>query len=240
MRKLLVIVFALAATVPAFSQTIKEKKKFDLVNRAGDHFMVQLASNTLLNMPDSIDSHIKAFNRSANVYLMLNRPFKGNPRLSAALGVGVSTSNIYFKKMLVDIASTKPVLPFTAVDTSNHYKKYKMATSYLEVPVELRFTANPNTPNKTLKAALGVKVGTLLNAHTKGRNLQNAAGGTINDITAKTGTKKFFNTTRLAATARIGYGNFGLFGAYNLTNVFKDGVAPPTRLLQVGLTISGL
>ena len=240
MRKLLVIVFALAAAAPAFSQTTKEKKKFDLSNRAGDHFMIQIASNTLPGLPDSINTHIKGFNRSANVYLMLDKPFKGNPRFSAAIGVGVGTSNIYFKKMNVNISSSNTILPFTATDSLNHFKKYKLATAYLEAPVELRFTANPGTPNKTLKAAIGVKVGTMLNAHTKGRTLQNAAGRTVNDITEKIATKKFFNTTRLAATARIGYGNFSLFGAYNLTSVFKDGVAAPTKLLQIGITISGL
>lgn len=240
MRKLLVIVFALSATVPAFSQTIKVKKKYDLANRAGDHFMIQIASNNLQGLPDSISRHINGFNRSANVYLMLDKPFKGDPRFSAAFGLGVGTSNIYFKKMLVDISSAKTILPFTAVDTLNHFKKYKLSTSYLEVPVELRFSANPSTPNKTIKGAIGVKVGTLLNAHTKGRTLQNAAGTNLNDATQKTATKKFFNTTRLAATARIGYGNFSLFGAYNITGVFKDGVAPSAKLLQIGLTISGL
>ena len=240
MRKLLVIVFALAAAVPAFSQTNKNKKKIDVINRAGDHFMIQLASNTLTGLPDSIRSHINSFNRSANVYLMLDKPFKGDPRLSVAFGVGIGTSNTYFKKMIVGINSTKTVLPFTAADSANNYKKNKLSTAYLEVPVELRFSANPNTPNKTLKGAIGVKVGTLLNAHTKGKTLQNAAGTTINDFTEKIASKKFFNTTRLVATARVGYGNFSLFGAYNITSVFKDGVAPPTKLLQIGFTISGL
>ena len=240
MRKILVIAFSLIVTVPAFSQTTPENKKVDLVNRPGDHFMLQLASNTLTSLPDSIDSHVKSFNRSGNIYLMLNKPFKGSPKFSAAFGIGVGTSNIYFKKMTVDIASTKTLLPFMATDSLNHYKKYKLSTSYLEVPVELRFTANPNTPGKTVKGALGVKVGTLLNAHTKGRILQNAKGTTINDVTEKIGAKKFFNTTRLSATARFGYGNFSLFGAYSLTSVFKDGVAPPSKLLQIGLTLSGL
>ncbi|MEP6711273.1 MAG: outer membrane beta-barrel protein [Ferruginibacter sp.] len=240
MRKLLVIFLVLTAALPAFSQTPSDKKKIDLVNRAGDHFMVQLASNTLTSLPDSINSHVKGLNRSANIYLMLNKPFKGDPRFSVAFGIGVSTSNIYFKNMIVDIGSVNKVLPFTAVDSVNHFKKYKLSTAYLEVPVEFRFTANPNTPGKTLKGALGVKVGTMLNAHTKGKTLQNGTGNTINDISEKIGSKKFFNTTRLSATARIGYGNFSVFGAYSLTSVFKDGVAPPSKLLQVGLTISGL
>ena len=242
MRKLLVLVIAFMATVPAFSQDIpkKEKKKFDLSNRAGDHIMIQLALNSLQGAPDSIQSHIKGFQRSANVYLMFDKPFKGNPRLSVAIGAGIGTNNYYFKKMIVDIASTGAVLPFRAVDSANNYKKFKISTAFLEVPLELRFTANPETPNKTVKAAIGVKVGTLLNAHTKGKILRDKNDNVLNNYTVKETTKTFFNTTRLSGTARVGYGNFSLFGAYSFTGMFKDGVAADMKSLQIGLTISGL
>jgi hypothetical protein len=100
--------------------------------------------------------------------------------------------------------------------------------------------AKPETPNKSIKGAIGLKVGTLLNAHTKGRNLQNAAGTKINGFTVKESSKSYFNTTRIAATARVGYGIFSLFGAYSITNMFKDGAAADTKLVQIGFTISGL
>ena len=167
-------------------------------------------------------------------------PFKGDPRFSVAGGIGVGTSNIYFKKMNVEIASTNPILPFTATDTTSNFKKFKLSTTFLEVPLEFRFTANPATPNKSVKVALGIKLGTLLNAHTKGKTLRDASGKTIVSYTEKNNTKNYFNTTRFAATGRIGYGNFSLFGAYNLSAMFKDGVASDIKLLQVGLTISGL
>ncbi len=232
------------AAAPGFSQTssapTKNKKKFTVTNRAGDHFMIQLANNTLTSLPDSISSHVKGFSRSANVYVMIDKPFKANPQMSAAFGLGISTTNIYFNKMQMDISSSSAKLPFVAVDSAIRFKKYKLATSFLEVPVELRYTANPNTPNKTFKAAIGVKVATLLNAHTKGKNLLTASGGKLSDETVKISSKDYFNTTRLSVTGRVGYGNFSLFAAYGLTSVFKDGVAPPTKILQIGLTISGL
>jgi hypothetical protein len=244
MRKLLVALFALTASVSAFSQTTTQsdtkKKKYDIVSRAGDHFMIQFAQNMWMGTPDSIDSHIKGLNRSANVYLMLNKPFKGDPRFSVGLGIGIGTSAIYFKNMNVNIASTATKLPFVATDSGNHYKKYKLSTSYLEVPVEFRFTANPENPNKSVKAAIGLKVGTLLKGATKGKELQNKAGTAISNSIDKVSSKTYFNSTRLAATARIGYGVFSLFGSYGLTPVFKDGVAEDIKVLQVGLTISGL
>jgi hypothetical protein len=106
--------------------------------------------------------------------------------------------------------------------------------------LELRFTNDPENQAKSIKGAVGIKIGTLVNAHTKGKILRDRAGNTINSNTEKVSSKSYFNTTRLAATARVGYGAFSLFGAYNLTTMFKDGVAEDIKLLQVGLTISGL
>lgn len=242
MRKLSVLVIAFIASLPAFSQEIpaKTKKKFDLSNRAGDHFMVQLGFNSMQGAPDSIKDHIKGLQRSANVYLMFDKPFKGNPRLSAAIGAGIGTNNYYFKRMIVDISSTAQVLPFRDVDSAQNFKKYKIHTTFLEVPLELRYTADPENPGKTMKAAIGVKVGTLLNAHSKGKILRDANDRVINNYTVKETTKTFFNSTRITGTARVGYGHFTLFGAYSFTGIFKDGVAPEMKTLQIGLTISGL
>jgi Outer membrane protein beta-barrel domain len=233
MRKLSFILFA------SFSQTTGKKEK-SITDRAADHFMFQVGTNVWTGTADSVKNYIKGFNRSANVYVMYDKQFKNSPKFSIAAGLGIGTSNIYFKKMEVDITANKSKLPFVRTDTGFNYKKYKLATAYLEIPLELRFTADPSNPNKSIKAAIGVKLGTLLNAHTKGKTLQNSAGTKINGLTEKENSKAFFNTTRIAATARLGYGIFSLYGAYSLTSLFKDGVAPDTKLVQIGLTISGL
>ncbi|MFT3979195.1 MAG: outer membrane beta-barrel protein [Ferruginibacter sp.] len=239
MRKLFVVALAFLATVPAFSQEKSDKKKID-INKAGDHIMLQLGLNSLIGAPDTISSHIKGFQRSANVYLMFNKPFRGNPKMSIAFGAGIGTSNLYFKKMIVDIGASSSTLPFTSVDSAQNYKKFKLATTFLEAPLEIRYTAYPETPNKGLKLAAGIKVGTLLNAHTKAKTLRTASDATINNNTIKVASKDYFNSTRLTGTLRAGYGNFTIFGAYSFTSMFKDGVAENMNLLQVGLCISGL
>jgi Outer membrane protein beta-barrel domain len=239
MRKLSIILFAMLVSFTSFSQNTGKKDK-SIADRAADHFMFQVGTNIWTGTADSVKSYIKGFNRSANVYVMYDKQFKNSPKFSIAAGLGIGTSNIYFKKMEVDITANKSKLPFLRTDTGNNFKKYKLATAYLEIPLELRFTADPNNPNKSIKAAIGLKLGTLLNAHTKGKILQNSAGTKINSLTEKETSKAFFNTTRIAATARVGYGIFSLYGAYSITGLFKDGVAPDTKLVQIGLTISGL
>ena len=171
---------------------------------------------------------------------MMDKPFKGTPQLSAAIGIGVSTSSMFFSTMSIDLHSLTTTLPFHNLDTSAHFKKYKLSTAFLELPVELRYTFDPTKENKSIKLALGVKAGVLLNAHTKGKGPQDKSGNSINAYTEKENSKRFINSTRISATARIGYGHFSLFGSYQINSIFKTGVAADMKLLQVGLTLSGL
>jgi hypothetical protein len=243
MKKIVFVVISCLFFSMAFSQETEpttNSNKVTFTNRTGDHLMIQLSSDHWTGMPDSVSSHQSGFSRGFNAYVMLNKPFKGSPKLSLGLGLGISTSNISFKKMEVDVKAAPGLLPFIALDSANHFKKYKLATSYLEIPLEFRYTSKPNNPNKSVKAALGIKVGTLVNAHTKGKTLQDRNGTTLNAFVEKENSKRFLNTTHFMATARVGYGIFSLFGSYQLNKLLKDGAGPDIKLYQIGITLSGL
>jgi Outer membrane protein beta-barrel domain len=225
-------------TAPAPATTKPARHNIDLSNRAGDHFLIQVGYHGWANMPDSINT--KGFSRSFNMYLMFDFPFKTNPQFSVALGAGLGTDNLYFDKMEVDVAGQTQTLRFRDVSDTNNYKKYKVATTYLEAPIELRFTANPANYNKSFKVAVGAKIGALLNVHNKGKNLLNSAGGTINSFTKKESSKRYFNGNRLCVTGRIGYGSFSLFGSYQVNTFIKEGTGPEAKPFTIGLTISGL
>lgn len=238
MKKLLFVVFALTTVFVATAQ--EKKKSTDFMNRPGDHLMIQLSSDYWTGTPDSIFNHFKGLGRGANVYVMLDKRFKNSPQWSVGFGVGIGTSNKYFNKMFVDLKSKNAKLPFINADSLDHFKKYKLTTAYLEVPVELRFTLDPEKENKSFKAAVGFKVGTHLSTHTKGKTLQDRNGNQINSYSAKENGKGFLNSTRLSATARLGYANYSLFGSFQINNIFKDGVAADMKLFQIGLNFSGL
>lgn len=239
MKKIVLIVPAMLLVFSAFSQKAKKSSSVD-IDKAGDHLMVQLGTEKWSGVPDSIDRHMKGLARVGNVYVMMNKPFKGNPKLSVAFGVGIGTSNVYFKKMGVDIKATGTKLPFINQDSLDHFKKYKLTTAYLEVPIELRFTANPDDEKKSVKVALGAKVGTLLSVHTKGKTLQDKNDKALVNYVAKENSKKYFNGTRLSVTGRIGYGNLSLFGSYQVNAFLKDGVGADIRPFQLGICLSGL
>ncbi|HUQ97642.1 MAG TPA: outer membrane beta-barrel protein [Chitinophagaceae bacterium] len=224
-----------ATPTPPTTKTVINKSNLP---RSNDHFLMQLGYTTWQGAPDSIKTG--GFPRTFNMYLLFDFPFKTNPHWSVAVGPGIATDNIYFDKGSVDITGTTANLVFRDLSDTSHFKKYKLATTYAEVPVELRFSSKPDDNRRSVKAALGVKVGTLLNAHTKGNTLQTSSGQTLNAYKQKDFNKRYFNKTRLSATARLGYGHFSLFTSYQLTPLFKEGLAPTIRPLTFGLTLSGL
>ena len=245
MKKIVFVGISCMLFTFAFSQenpvsTPSNTQKIKLSNRPNDHLMIQLSSDHWTGMPDSISSHQKGFSRGFNAYFMLDKPFRSSPNFSLGFGVGVSTSNILFKNENIGLNTTSPLLPFSSLDSTNHFKKYKLATTYLEVPLEFRYSSKPLEPNKSFKAALGIKIGTLVNAHTKGKNLDDKNGSLLNAYIEKENSKRLINSQRFMATARVGYGIVSIFGSYQLNNILKDGAGPSMKLYQVGLTFSGL
>ncbi|MEO5682817.1 MAG: hypothetical protein ABIQ88_09250 [Chitinophagaceae bacterium] len=235
------VLFAATASAQTDSTGKKKKKdwsKVNLNNRANDHFMVQVGYDGWAGRPDSIKT--TGFSRSLNFYLMMDFPFKSDPRFSAALGVGIGSSGIKFDKTEPNIIAQTNTLPFTNRADTTHFKKFKLVSTYFEVPVELRFITIPENSDASWKIALGVKLGALLDVHTRGKTLVNSAGSTINSYTRKDKSKNFFSGTRLAGTARIGYGHVSLYGQYQITGFIKDGRGPNVHPYSIGLTFSGL
>lgn len=241
MKKTLLLLLSIPFTFLAIAQKeTAPATKIDLSNRPSDHFMIQYGADSWTGRPDSVRTG--GFSRHFNVYFMIDKPFKTNPKFSVAYGIGIGSSNIFFNNTKVDIKSNSSRLPFTNVDSTDHFKKSKVTTIYAEIPVELRYYSNPANPGKSWKAAIGVKVGSLLKSYTKNKDLVNRAGNTIYGpgYIEKESNKKFFNGTMLAFTGRIGYGFISLDAGYQFNGVLKDGVGPAMNKFSIGLTFSGL
>ncbi len=223
--------------------TVIEKTKkqlLDLSSRPSDHLLIQYGADSWTNRPDSVRTG--GFSRHFNIYFMFDKPFKTNQKLSLAYGVGIGSSNIFFNKTNVDVKSNTAKLPFTNVDSANHFSKFKVTTIYAEIPVELRYFSKPEAPEKSWKAAIGMKVGTLLKSYSKGKNLENKLGNSVYGpgYIVKESNKRFFNGTMLAVTGRFGYGILSLDAGYQFNGVLKDGVGPSMNKFSLGITISGL
>jgi hypothetical protein len=225
---------------PVTTTNTPEKKdwsKIDLSKRPADHFMFQYGYDGWTGRPDSIKT--TGFGRHFNFYVLFDKPFKSNPHYSVAYGAGIGTSNIFFDHEYVKVWDGGSTLAF---DSTTRYKKSKITTIYLEVPVEIRYYSDPEHPNKSWKYAAGLKLGILTKAYFKGKDLEDANGNTVYGASyvLKEYDKNYFGSTLATASARIGYGIFSLNGDFQLTTVLKSGAGPAMHTFSIGLTISGL
>lgn len=196
-----------------------------------DYVMLQIGYDTWNSAPDSIA--ITGIGRTFNAYLCYDFPIQKS-NFSFAAGLGIGTSNIYLKNQQILLTDTSSYIQF--IPENIDYKKYKLTTAYVEAPFELRYFSNKENRNVGFKAALGMRVGALVGAHTKGKR-------TLNNkpIVEKVNTKRYLDTWRYALTLRLGYGNFSVYGAYQLNSLFRAGSGPESiRPIQIGLCLSGL
>ncbi len=129
---------------------------------------------------------------------------------------------------------------FQIQSTTDHFKKYKLVLTNLEIPLELRYAFHPENTNKSWKIALGFKAGILLSAYTKGKDLENAAGQLENAYIEKQSSNRYFNGGRIVGTARVSYGWIGVFGQLQLTPLIKSGAGPTINPYSIGIVLSGL
>ncbi len=216
------------------AQQKKDWSKVDLSKRASDHLLIQFGYMNWTKTPDSINTN--GFHRQFNMYFFFDFPFKTNPKISAALGAGFGADNMFFEKTTIDL--NRPVGIIFKPDSITQYKRYRLATTYAEIPLELRYSSNPENMNKGFKLALGAKVGLNFNSHTRARVDRDSTG--LGGYVIQINNKAAFNNTRIVGTFRAGYGNFTLYGTYGFTGVFNESRGPIVKPWSIGLTISGL
>lgn len=213
---------------------INKYSNVDLSKRPHDHFIIGFGVAGVSGGGDS--SSTKGFSRQINVAFMFDKPLT-NPHLSVGYGLGFMGTNLFYNDRYLDIKSQTTTLPFDG----QRFSKFKLVLNYLEIPLEFRYAKNMEQPQKGLKIALGVKAGLLLKSYTKGKNMLNGTsslygGGYI----VKESDKRFFNSTMLTGTMRVGYGAFSVFGNYSILSMLKSGAGPSMRPYAIGFAISGL
>jgi hypothetical protein len=241
MKLFLTVGFSLLLVFSSYAQLendpLKNKKKtqkIDLSQRPSDHLLIQFGYHGWAKTPDSINT--TGFSNSFNIYFLFDFPFKSSPKLSVGIGAGVGTDNMYFERTTIDLKPIDQVRFYT--DSIIDYKKYKLATGYFEIPLELRYSSNPVNMNRGLKVALGAKVGISYDGHIKA-NVDRDVNG-LGGYKTKEKDRTHFNTPRIAGTFRIGWGNASAFATYTFNEFFKTNRGPDIRTWSVGLCFSGL
>lgn len=217
----------LAIAVPAASQVSEPgAESADTSPRNGQPnipgtFVLELGINSPLDAPDRFDAALWG-SRTLNVYYTHElRLFKS--KFSLVPGIGLSLERFKFKNGATlgynASDSLKMLIPAETAITGE--RKSQLITNFLDIPVELRFTSNPDDPNRAFKIAVGGRIGYLYDAFTKMKYREDGETKQLKD-------KQLFNLNRLryGVYGKFGIGNFSLFGYYNLTSLFEEGEGP--------------
>lgn len=183
---------------------------------------VEFYQDFWMNWPKGMN--VRAINQGAGGFVMYNIPFGKSP-VSFGIGVGIGCHNLYSNTTIENIKAD--TISFTNIPDSISYKKSKLGLTYLDFPMELKLV----TKGK-FRAAVGVKLGYLLDAKTKykGDNLDG------DQVTLKARKVNYADKFRFGPTIRIGYNWFQVMGYFSVTQIFDKGLGPELYPISVGIT----
>jgi hypothetical protein len=217
-----------AISFTAISQTTTETKKTVARPDIPGAFTIELGLNRGLHAPDNFNIGLWG-SRTINIYYQYEMRIMKS-KFSFVPGIGLSLER--FKLVENDLLSfakvdgiyTNPVLNFDslviyppAVHKFPGLKKSQIVTNYVEVPLELRYTLNPDDPARSFKISIGGRVGYLYDEFNKLKYRQNGDTKQLKDKQNMN-----LNRFRYGVFAKLGFGSFSLFGYYNLSSMFES------------------
>ena len=116
-------------------------------------------------------------------------------------------------------------------DSTNNVRVNSLTMGVFEVPLLLEFATKRKREHSFHLAAGvigGIRVGSSYFMRGKKNNVKYRE--TVNDAFN-------INPFQLDATVRLGYGDFGAYASYGLTNLFKGNKAPQMSIFQFGVTL---
>jgi Outer membrane protein beta-barrel domain len=233
MKKSLLSGFFALLTLAAFAQNNAKSSK-GRPNIPGT-FLVEIGINRALDASDTFNIGLWG-SRSLNLYYQYDIKIpilKG--KFSFHPGIGFSMERYKFKDGLGLAYDADDELQMQRLGIA--VIKSQLIANYLDAPLELRFSANPDDPSRTFKTSIGFRPGVRISSFTKvkfeedgeKRQFKNKQGWNLNDF-------------RYGVYLKMGVGNISLFGYYNLTTNFKEGEGiqgKDINTLTVGLSLGG-
>ncbi|MGB0806928.1 MAG: outer membrane beta-barrel protein, partial [Salibacteraceae bacterium] len=156
------ILFIFLATVGS-SLLAQEGEKTEPRNKHQDHMIIDLGYETFTSRPGF--TNFEWYNNGLNIQIFYDKLF-GQSGISGAIGIGFSTQSYYSDKQ-IRRDSTKDYNYSDWLDPEREYNRNKVSTSWVEVPLELRYRSDIDDWGYRWKFSVGGKVGFLFDTHDK-------------------------------------------------------------------------
>jgi len=221
MAKIAVNIFRTSAAVAVFclsglsanaqSGSAERPPVEKVYDRHEDKIVLEITNDMWLNVPEGVD--LRGFSPGAKVYLYSDYTF-GESDVSFAWGLGVSVDNVHSNAEFIQESAEEGTVGdqiLTPFSETYEYNKNKFVTTFIELPLELRYIKTGRNP---FKLAAGFRVGYMVSNHQK-----------IIDTEGKRKYYDFDNMNRLryGVSARLGVGMVQLTGFYSLVPLIESG-----------------
>ena len=219
--------FALVAIAVQAQDNKKEKDKQQFKTR------IDLFTDVWQDVPDAFNG--KSLNRGINIYSMYERPVK-NTCISFLAGVGIGSHNVYLDNALTK--NDEGSIIFSAIPdtlsngTNVNTKRSKISVTYIDIPVEFKIQNEKN-----IRAALGFKLGYLINSLSKYKG-DNYMEDSSSDVIVKKKGIDGINSLRYGPTIRFGYKWIDVSAYYSLSSLFEDNKGPEMYPISIGISIN--
>ena len=233
MKKVLFTLIALVTSATSFAQLVANKTTNKIT------FSLDLFSDIQIAPSEFWDA--RGFNQGAAWAITYNFPLGESSKHTVSIGAGMSHHN-YFSYTRITNPYTVGDLQYEQYRGVENFKRFKVNTNYVEVPLELRFRIKDQ-----VKIGVGFKVGLQVAAKTKYVGPDYRAESEDYSLTNGSGVRihekecYISNVEKLAysATFRVGWRWISAFAAYQLNPVFEVGHnAPVFHPLSVGFTLA--
>ncbi len=193
-----------------------------------------LTQDNKIDLPAGFDflelNYAKSYFFSWNFFQKNIHIYRNNVNLGT--GLGMSWNHYNFRNSY----TLTPNVPYqTAIyDSVNHFTRNRLGITYLNVPLFLEFNTNNSDAKNSFHIAGGMEFGYNVFSNILKQRYE------MDGHKIKTKQKDDFNVNPFSmdAIARIGYGNFTIFGKYSLTTLFEKDKGPVVYPFTAGINLS--
>jgi hypothetical protein len=178
-----------------------------------DQFYIGLTYNFLLNKPPQVNQR----NLSYGLMTGFIKDFPFNARRNLAFGIGLGYAiNAYYTNLAVTPSGDSFL--YTPLTDNNSYKRNKVETHMLEVPIEFRWRNSTAAEYRFWRIYTGVKLGYVVGGRSK--------------LVGNSDKNSFYNADitnfHYGLIMNFGFNTFNVHAYYALNDLFESGTATVT------------
>jgi hypothetical protein len=174
-----------------------------------DQFYLGITYNLILNKPEGVTQSNFSYGLQGGI--IKDIPLNSGRNVGIGIGLGYAY-NSYYTNLFVNETDTG--FEYTILDSDVSYKRNKLDTHVIELPIEFRWRTSTPSDYKFWRVYAGMKLGYIVGSRSK--------------YVSNTEKISFYNTDtrnfRYGVMLNFGYSTFNVHVYYALSNLFNDNV----------------